>query len=433
MINWPKLVEAATVVRDIENGTAQTWTLAFNDLRGGFLNPPRRTQGILGRASPVSTQYWHYDPEFKKLNVYATGVSGAIGGAVYFRGYAAGRRRDFGLFNAEAITQAESIYANIRQAIGTSLVDQINWYGYSAGGAIGEAFLRVWRYRNTHTAVMLIDTWGSPAAADSGSYMSVPSGFRHRFFRRNDAVPFLPTTRLRDGSIVSVVQAGHQYVENAAYVQPGQGIQLETVGVRYANNPSTNSDNPELALSSWFNSIEPYSSAHRNDAYLRDFQRMLAIYGGWGPEPTNTEPPSPPITPVEVQVARELLPPRIGASPTVVTLNRTTIAMNRIGRSPGKMVFGAFPTMYLRVNPKKAFRKVKVGDQWQVRLGEQVVLASDTKYLPAAFVKAGNRMLRSVGLHNTVYLNNLIAGLQDWLQNAAVDETYCKPTMRVDI
>jgi len=86
---------------------------------------------------------------------------------------------------------------------------------------------------------------------------------------------------------------------------------------------------------------------------------------------------------------------------------------------------------FTKVNPKKAFKMVKVGSTWQVTINDQIVAVADKPRKPRALTNRLNGALRSIGDGNVIYVTNLVAGLREWLDAASADDSYARPPIRV--
>jgi len=123
------------------------------------------------------------------------------------------------------------------------------------------------------------------------------------------------------------------------------------------------------------------------------------------------------------------------AAPDVVmpvTIDRSGVISDVTGRVVGSSTLGINAMSFLRTSPKIQFKKVKVGNTWQVRWRETIVAVSDPGKTPNALVKRLNNMIRGIGTNNTVYQANLFDALLELFQQASADVRLCRPTMRVD-
>jgi hypothetical protein len=115
-----------------------------------------------------------------------------------------------------------------------------------------------------------------------------------------------------------------------------------------------------------------------------------------------------------------------------INLSPVGIALDDAGGKVGTVTVEEVRRMFLRVNPKDQFRKVKIGAMWNVYLGNLVVLVSDEPRTPTTFVRAANRMLRAIGSNNTIFNGAFFTQLEALFLRMSSDPAVCSPLLRIE-
>jgi len=316
---------------------------------------------------------------------------------------------------------------------------RINIYGHSAGGLIAESLAHL-IHTQIGRATIHLNTYGAPAPFVPGRQEHHSRTTRNRWINRNDPVPFIPAARISPTEYFLLAARGtipFQSEDNTlvafSYAQPGLGLAIGGGGCRRQMYPTMTLP-VALQMRRWLDDESSATAQHSCATYRNALAFLATEFPNGMPEQSNAPVPQ------EENIGRvtfALMQGRVASfasrrvEPLVLRQPSSLLDSTNVPIGTYTMEFSTMS--FLKINPKKAFRLVRVGRQWQVSCGDRVVAVADTPKRPRTLCKRLNGMLRAVGTDNTIWLAEFIAALQDWMTNAASDETYCRPTMRVDL
>lgn len=347
--------------------------------------------------------------------------------------------------------------------------DSIEIYGHSAGGALAERVARYARDVLPETKITL-DTFAAPAAAQPGEVCNAFDVQRRRWMLHGDPVPMLPqwVDPLGIGGALAMaasVRPGFRIEAQRLleFRQPGRSILID---MRFPDGWafSRNSVPPSEAaqkIANWITGEGDERTLHDSSAYLttfRSLQRQGRPFPPAAPDPrrwelvataTGVVAPPPvhhpnvvlPLAPPPDIVMPFILPwaPPAGVpSAGGITMIPITIEPDgRVAGPDGSTSLATIrrndPMAMTKLRPKKAFRLVKVGDNWQACLNDVIVLQGTQRYKPAAFVRRGNAFLRAIGSRSLLYPTSLLAALSAWIAGAAAGGDFASPPINIEL
>jgi hypothetical protein len=317
--------------------------------------------------------------------------------------------------------------------------DTVELYGHSAGGCVCE-FLATILQAQQRGADLAIDTYGSPCPGTASACIPETRIDRQRWMRFDDPVPLVPFAEMPRSIFIAAFLAQFLVggVEDIVphpeiFRQPGAGFRIQGDAWSIGWVPIIDGS-PIQKVQDWVSGDLAPGTAHDNDVYALTLRHLQQRFGENTNELPSTAPPRQP-RPVEINLVMPfVLPYRVSPNDTVtVAIGPNGEVVDSAYRPIGTATIGEPPMSFVKINPKKAFRQVRVGRQWQISIGERVVAVADIPKRPRTLCKRLNGMLRAIGTDNTIYLAELMAGLQEWMTAAAGDEEYSRPTIRVDL
>lgn len=343
-----------------------------------------------------------------------------------------------GRFNWTVYKNARLIWDNfVRERVGGST--KISLFGHSSGGVAAEAIAKMARtiYPNIN---IHLETFGCPCPAEEGRPVAGAGVVRRRWMRDGDVVPLLPFAPYSTGRFVALYSQGAGWQTDAGepfepqrFRQPPPGIRMGARTIFAGELPNVGSGVVQK-IAGFLAGDQAAMADHAAIEYYVNLNSIERNFPNGIPETGDArETPRP-----EMDVVRANIPPASRPAAPLremvpVVIDARNVAFDVVGRAIGNIVLEKRPMSFLQINPKKAFRMVRVGRQWQVSIGQRVVMVADAPKRPKTITKRLNSMLRAIGTDNTVWLAEFIAGLQDWLIQAASDDSYCRPTARVDM
>jgi len=316
--------------------------------------------------------------------------------------------------------------------------NQVWLYGHSAGGAVAEVI--TWLVRRTFPGVnVVLHTFGSPSPARRGVPWSDVSVSRHRWMAQNDPAPLIPWADVGERGHLFLYLASGALLSGVSgeprpnlFVQPTGGLRLNGGAPELGELPTMSVD-PQVQMQAWLDNDEFARTCHSVDTYYRKLVELQTRFGNVIEQPRT----SARQTSSAVVVDGMRLAPPTGAVPRVglvvpLLVRPDSITLDVARRVWGDVVIQGDSMAFLKINPKLAFRMVKVGNAWHVTLGEVIVIVADSPHTVKTIVKRLNGMLRAVGTTNTVFSGAFLTALGDWFLAAATDPNYCLPLMRVD-
>lgn len=372
------------------------------------------------------------------VRVFVTGVSNRAMSQNMALGYANPiDEGQAGRWNRHARLDAGDLWDNqLREMLRPH--DRVHLYGHSAGGAVVEAAAVLVRRALPDTDVRII-TYGAPCPSEGGACLPMALSDRQRFMSWNDPVPLIPFASVAMGDLIILYAANATPARGQLngpapwqFRQPPGGLRIRG-GTISANELPYVLDRQLERVNDWVNQVPASGIAHDINIYRSEFSQLLREYPvGWERAPRSTIPARQGMEPIQVVMPFDL-PWQRGVDlvmPMVIRPNG--IASDVAGSTLGQASITREKTMFLKLGPRLKFKKVKVGQTWQVMLGDAIVLVADQKKVPGAFVRHANRMVRSIGDTNTIWADAFLAAMMNLFQVAAVDATQSRPLMRVD-
>lgn len=433
MADFGKQIRGCQMIHEVYAGTLTTRLAGvLNRLYGvdgqATLNRPLRSSisvgGILYNAHGVCRLFVGgiYGEEMAKAVAYGYSNPAQIRGA--------------GGWHPLAWAEGQSTWENvIRHVVRPN--DILELHGHSAGGMIAEVIAKLASIQYPDMRIS-IDTYGSPCPSHLGVWAPHSRVDRGRWMNTDDPVPMVPWSTLPDGDQIGLILFGSQILLPGGegpsphlFRQPAGGHKMRAGRIVDGIWPYT-TRSPQNAMERWMRGREDAVEQHAIDTYQEEFRRcesgspegweVVAAASGTvssAPPPSNVVMPFPlPYPSVENSfVAMRVSPDGIASDPSGTVLGRFTITGGKMG--------------FLKINPRHEFKQVKVGNQWQVRIGQRIVAECDSPHRPRTLVRRLNSALRGIGTYNSINIDELIGGLQDWLTEASQSEEYSRPPVRI--
>lgn len=371
------------------------------------------------------------------LRVFVAGISNQRQGITVALGFADGSvARTSEYFNATIWAEMRAWYNRFVQP-NIDAVSRVELHGHSAGGAACEALAKMLSHVSLVESIN-IDTYGAPSPCYAGHAATDYRVSRRRWMNAEDVVPLVPWTTISTGEHIGMYVFGRatgatqeQAANPSRFTQPNIGYRMESYGVVPGQNPRVHGD-PLTRMEAWIAGDQAANNAHSIEHYLAKFR-------AWGREfpagvPIREVHPLPDRSgPVNVEFAAPLRQPtqteQVVAVPTRIRLD--SIALNSLSQVVGRAIVGVPDMSFLKVNPKRAFRLVRVGNFWNVSIGNQIVIECDEPKTPRTICRRLNSVLRGFGTQNAVNIDALVDGLRTWLDSASQDTATCNPVLRI--
>jgi len=368
-----------------------------------------------------------------RCRVFVAGIISDVMARRIAEGYAARLRvAPLAGFNAAFATDALSLMQLvIRNVIRPG--DVLELHGHSAGGCVCEAIAKQ-AALEFPDRLITIDTYGAPAPAERGATIAGPNFTRGRWMNIDDPVPLVPWANISGGRHLALwlwsqlfpgPSGGGPHPE--VYVQPGPGIRIRTGHYGAGQNPLFTVD-PARQMQAWLDRLPDPLDQHDAGTYLIVMRSLAARFPEPAPEPEPVVEPVPPRQQMETVVMPFPLaygPERNLVLPIVIRPD--SIALDVVGTPLGTIILENEPMAFGKINPRKAFRKVKVGTRWHVELNGVLVIQCPEGKTPGTIVRRLNGMLRAIGNNNFLIMPDFIDQLQAWIMAASTDDTYCRP------
>jgi len=343
-----------------------------------------------------------------------------------------------GGFNYQVRIAGERLWADVLREL-VRQNDTVELHGHSSGGAVAECLATILR-RERRGIETTIDTYGAPAPGIDGACLAADRIVRQRWMNVDDPVPLVPTTVLPSGAVIYMYGVGILMGREAVpdidpnqFRQPGGGIQISSNFYAAGTVPRF-TVNPARQLQNWIDEERDPVTQHDVEVYslvLRQLQLRFGPDTAVMPSPNVHPLPAP--QPIGLVIPFNLSPRRADGDQVAVNVLPNSIALDADSRPIGTAILQGENMAFVKINPKKAFRTVKVGDSWHIALGETIVAVADPKYSARTLCRRMNAVLRALGTTNTLYLANYLDALQGWLTAATTDTDYANPTVRVDL
>lgn len=395
--------------------------------------------GASGDRGPAIGQYCISRDNNHTTRLFVAGVYDRRSGETFAGGYTNAVVRSFGpRENLEVARAADAIMSRLESFVRQD--DVLEFYGHSAGGAVCEAVCLRWVQKYPGRNRIRIDTYGSPCGGTLGTWVSSTSIARNRWMNDGDPVPCVPWVNISSGQMFGLIVVGTPAErQNLAsgltisdFQQPQPGRRLSADRVRYASYPML-TGNIQEAIAKWIEGDEEAVAAHSLEAYSAAFASHSARTTAVDNASIGPARPQPRLA-VDARVTMPFTMPWSNTQRVVMpfTIPPTGGTVDVAGLPVANVTVTRRPSVFLKTGKQILFKKVKVGPYWQVEYQGTIVLISDEKKIPTAFVKAANRMIRSIGDANTIYTGAFTSSLVALFQQAATDPAVCRPLMRVD-
>lgn len=283
--------------------------------------------------------------------------------------------------------------------------------GWSLGGALAEQVSAVYRSQQDGTFTHYV-TFGSPRIGGPSQNAAISRAAGMRWMNDQDPVPLIPP-HLSESFLYTATLSARQALRISHIGQPAGGYQITAAGTGSAQEIPTGSTwGGTISIAAW--ALGQDSDGQNQHAIIL-YQRRLAAMAAADARDANRSIQTAPTESVSDLSRR--------------AYSEANARVNRAYRSAGQQQ----TSVPQELPPSRSMRAYKIGSEWVVYFGDNLIAVGPEKKRARALARVGNDFLRRLQLQSLVEVDELESCLTAYLVDASIDGNGWTPPIATEI